>query len=277
MQYIILLTGCINPNGMSFTTLTDISIRINQYLAAISFYLQNTDIPIVFVENSDNDLRRYANSFTRNKRLEILSFNGNNNKERGKGYGEAEIIEYALNNSLIIKSTQKCNIIKITGRLIIKNIVSVINHRFFSQRNNSIIVTFNSDFSFADSRIIIAPKTFYLSFLINKEEINDSVNHFFEIVLSNTIKKEQTNHFYLFFIEHYIDGQSGTTSEIYHPHEDTLTRRLSYLSHVTYQILFFNKHYTNKKLSIPVIITYEFLHLLYKIQEKAISYIKKIL
>lgn len=275
MQYIILLTGCINPNGMSFTTLTDISIRINQYIAAINFYLQNTDLPIVFVENSDTDLRNYTNSFTSEKKIEILSFKGNNNKERGKGYGEAEIIEYALNNSRIIKSKKNCNIIKITGRLIIKNIVSVINQRFFSQRKKSIIVSFNSDFSFADSRIIIAPKAFYLSFLINKEEINDSDNHYFEIVLSDTIKKEATFHFYPFYIEPQIYGQSGTTSEIYHPHADSLIRRLSYLSYVTHQILFFNKHITNKRLSTPIIIAYEFLHLLYRIQERAISYIQK--
>lgn len=275
MQYIILLTGCINPNGMSYTSLTDISIRINQYIDAIRFYLQNTVFPIIFAENSDTDIRRYNDSFTNNKRLEIISFKGNNNKERGKGYGEAEIIEYVIKNSLIITSTKsKINIIKITGRLIIRNIESVINHKFLFQRNNSIIVSFNSDFTFADSRIIIAPMTFYLSFLKKKEEINDSINQFFEIVLSKIIKNEDTLHFYPFYIEPQIYGQSGTTSEIYNPHEDNFKRRISYLSFATNQLLYFYKHLTNMKLSIPKIITYKLIHIIYRIMEKAMNYFK---
>lgn len=270
MQNIILLTGCINPNGMSFTSLTDISIRINQYITAIDFYLKNTDLPIVFAENSDTDIKRYFS--INNKRLEIISFKGNNDKERGKGYGEAEIIEYALNNSIIITASNSiCNITKITGRLLINNITNVINQRFLFQNKNSIVVSFNSDFSFADSRIIIAPKAFYHSFLKRKEEINDSINNYFEIVLSDFIKNEKLFDFYPFYIEPQIYGQSGTTSEIYRPHEDSFKRRLSYLSYATHQILLFNKHLTKKKLSNHIMVTYKFLYLFYKAIEKVLA------
>ena len=126
MQYIILLTGCINPNGMAFTALTDATIRLKQYVTAINYYLNNTNYPIVFSENSGTSINSYFNSYNNNKRLELLSFKGNNNKDRGKGYGEAEIIDYALKKSLIIESHKNnCSIIKITGRLIVRNIMEL--------------------------------------------------------------------------------------------------------------------------------------------------------
>ena len=92
MKAVILLTGCINPNGMPFTQLTDTSDRQKQYVDAIHYYINNTDCKIVFCENSNTDI----NTLFKNKqdRLEILTFAGNQDKQRGKGYGETEIIEY---------------------------------------------------------------------------------------------------------------------------------------------------------------------------------------
>ena len=109
MQYIILLTGCVNPDGMPFTTLTDISIREKQYIEAINFYLHNTDFPIVFAENSGTGISKSHDLFPDNKRLELLSYKGNIHKNKGKGYGEAEIINYAL--IILILSHQKLLIV----------------------------------------------------------------------------------------------------------------------------------------------------------------------
>ena len=48
---ILLLTGCINPAGMSYTTLINPEERKKQYVDAIHFYLSKTNYPIVFSEN----------------------------------------------------------------------------------------------------------------------------------------------------------------------------------------------------------------------------------
>lgn len=56
MKAVILLTGCINPNGMPFTQLTDTSDRQKQYVDAIHYYINNTDCKIVFCENSNTDI-----------------------------------------------------------------------------------------------------------------------------------------------------------------------------------------------------------------------------
>ena len=133
---ILLLTGCINPNGMAYTTLSDQEERKNQYISAIRYYLSKTKYPIVFVENSDTDISYLFRSEITSGRMECMSFFGNQNKNLGKGYGECEIIQFALNNSRLINSDMDQRIAKITGRLIVKNISAIIRwHQFpFSKR-----------------------------------------------------------------------------------------------------------------------------------------------
>ena len=41
MEYILLLTACINPDGMPFTCLADVGVRKKQYIEALNFYLKN--------------------------------------------------------------------------------------------------------------------------------------------------------------------------------------------------------------------------------------------
>ncbi len=252
MQYIILLTGCINPEGMPFTALTNSDIRQEQYINAINFYLKETFLPIVFVENSGIDISNFFKSSISNKRLEILTFDGNKQKWKGKGYGEAKIIEYALAKSHFIVSTNNhCYLIKITGRLIIKNINAIIKKRFCFQNINSVLVSFNSKFTMADSRFIIAPKPFYKLFLYHKEEINDYENRYFEMVLSDCIKHNNDYYYFPFYIEPQIYGTSGSTSQEYACPPSSLKRRIIYLSYATYSILRFDK--THSKLKIGYI------------------------
>ncbi len=251
MQYIILLTGCINPDGMPFTTVTDISVREKQYIEAINFYLHKTDFPIVFAENSGTDISNSRNLFSDKKRLEFICYKGNFHKNRGKGYGEAEIINYALIHSHIITSkSNDCPIIKITGRLIVENITDIVNNRFILQNSKSILVSYNSDFSFADSRIVIAPKYFYHLFIKHKEEINDFNHQYFENVLSSCIMQSSIYHYYPFYYEPQITGQSGTTGEKYISHESSYSRRLSYMVYALKKILLFDKRFSNCKLKL---------------------------
>ena len=90
---VILLTACINPNGMSYTAIQDIAVRTRQYTEALDFYLQNSHLKIVFVENTLYDISSSYKQYIAENRLECLSFAGNTfSRELGKGYGEAEII-----------------------------------------------------------------------------------------------------------------------------------------------------------------------------------------
>ena len=211
---ILLLTGCINPNGMAFTTLSNENERKEQYVNAIQYYLSNTQYKIVFTENSGTDISQTFQDAIKAGRLEYLTYVGNLDKERGKGYGECEIIEYTLNHSKFIHSSNDSRIVKITGRLIVKNIVTLIRcHQIiFSKRTVS--CTINSDLSFPDSRLIIAPTSFWYIFIREKENINDYKGNFFEHALCNTIKKQDFS-YSPFFIMPIIIGISGTTGKEY--------------------------------------------------------------
>ena len=248
MKHIILLTSCVNPNGMPFTALSDINVRKQQYLDALRFYVNNTPLPIVYVDNSNVDIKEYnVISNIVDDRLEILSFDGNHDKEHGKGYGELEIIDYAIKHSNIINSNTNVSIIKITGRLVIVNIMTILNQLKYNilPSSNSVICSMNSDFSMADSRLLIAPLNFYKRLIENRMAINDSEGVYLEHVLCSLIKKQNLYEFHPFFTEPQYQGVSGSTNITYEAKKHTFREKIRYAEYVISQIFMFP--YAKKK------------------------------
>ena len=248
MKHIILLTSCVNPNGMPFTALSDINVRKQQYLDALRFYVNNTPLPIVYVDNSNVDIKEYnVISNIVDDRLEILSFDGNHDKEHGKWYGELEIIDYAIKHSNIINSNTNVSIIKITGRLVIVNIMTIINQLKYNilPSSNSVICSMNSDFSMADSRLLIAPLNFYKRLIENRMAINDSEGVYLEHVLCSLIKKQNLYAFHTFFSEPQYQGVSGSTNITYEAKKHTFREKIRYAEYVISQIFMFP--YAKKK------------------------------
>jgi len=214
---LIFLTGTINPNTFLFLKLLEPKIRQNQYINAIKFYLNNTKLKILFVENSNVDISSFFTYEIRSNRLEILTFPSDNfNEKLGKGYGEMSIIEYGVLNSKLIK--QANNIYKITGRLKVLNINYIIN--YYLKLNKKIIsVYFNDSLNFCDSRIFISNSDFYHNYLIkHKYLINDLNGIFFEHVLSKATLKyiiDNENSFLQFPTIPRIEGVSGTNGAKY--------------------------------------------------------------
>lgn len=224
---VILLTACINPDGMSFTNLNNPEERKKQYVEALAFYLNHTILPIVFVENSNTDISNLFEEQLTKGRLEILIFEGNKEKTKGKGYGEAEIIDYALNNSKIIKDSYV--LIKITGRLIVENVEKLVLARVILGLNKAVQCSINSKFSFADSRVIMVPVSFMKRFLSRKSQINDSKDVFFEDVLLKLIKEESPFYYFPFINEPQILGSSGSTGQLYMPSHPSFSQQLAYM------------------------------------------------
>lgn len=120
---LILLTSCIQPVlSQKYSVVNDENIRLNQYLDAIRFYLSETSASILFIDNSGYDISDYpeVREWIANGRIEVLSYNDESVRKRGKGYGEQHIIKFASENSHLYKRSRY--IIKITGRLKILNI-----------------------------------------------------------------------------------------------------------------------------------------------------------
>lgn len=240
---ILLLTGCINPNGMTMTALSNQEERKKQYVEAIHYYLTKTNYPIVFSENSGTDISHLFKKEIKSGRLEYLSFSGNQNKEKGKGYGECEIIQYALCNSKIIHFAKDKRIAKITGRLIIRNINRIARVHSILFPKNSVFCAINSNLSFPDSRFIIAPECFYHTFLKSKEAINDSQGYYFEHALCDTIKREKQFPYSPFFLMPQIEGISGSSGEIYQKEEMSFSFAIKYLKYTYLQRCSFNRQY----------------------------------
>jgi hypothetical protein len=118
---LIFLTACINPENMAFTALLDMDRRKKHYIDALNFYIEKTNLKILFVENSGVDLSYLFQKEIKNERLEILTFNGNDHqKSLGKGVGEMVILEHAIAKSIFFKKSNF--LFKITGRYKILNI-----------------------------------------------------------------------------------------------------------------------------------------------------------
>lgn len=210
-EYCILLTACVNPNGMSQTALQDVCIRRQQYIDAINYYLLKTSFRIVIVENSGNDLSSYINSNISNNRIEFITFKGNDyNRELGKGYGEAMLIKHAMKHSSFL---QECKfVVKITGRLKLKNIYGLLKeHSLFY--NKSDVSVFFYCLDLIDSRFFVATHSFLLnSFLPQIVDINDSKGIYFEHVLEKSLTSN--SRVFLFHIP-VFEGISGSSGDAY--------------------------------------------------------------
>ena len=219
-QLVILLTACINPGNMPYTALVDIEIRTKQYIDALNYYLLNTRNKIVFVENTNTDISFHFKNHIDNDRLEYIMFDGNStfDNRKGKGYGEALIIDWALKNSKFINSDT--DILKITGRLILKNL-SLLNKIYClakSKHTHPLTLASIINFDVADSRAFIAHKSFFLDvFLKKKEEIYDSKDIYFEHVLLQSIIDWKNSGAIFIPIRFYLDirGVSGSLGNVY--------------------------------------------------------------
>lgn len=213
---LIFLTGCINPKGMKYTALNNTEIRKRQYIETIKWYYENTELPILFVENSNTDISQELKIFTQSGRLEYIYFDGNNfDKALGKGYGEAEIIEYGISNSNKLEYFgENISIIKITGRYKCVNINRIITH--YNRRNTIYANLGNDDWGgdIADSRFLIAPLLFWKNYFLPKRSmLNDSKCYHFEHLLRNAIQqwKREGNRHREFWICPCIEAVSGTS------------------------------------------------------------------
>lgn len=215
---VILLTACINPGGMAYTSLQDVESRIQQYKKALHFYLEFTQFKILVVENTLSYFADRMEYYILSGRLEYLTFEGNNyDKSLGKGFGEALIIRYALENSLLLREAEY--VIKITGRLIVPNIKKLYKLGDFSTKDGYMIsCNIRPSKKLATSVFFIASKRFLESYFVPRiNEIDDKHHKWFEHILFDAVEecKKDKGRCFIFPIPIKLEGISGTTSKAY--------------------------------------------------------------
>lgn len=234
-MYVLLLTACLNPDGMSFTKVTDPEIRKEQYVTALRFYLKHTHYPVVFCENSGNDLSPVFPEEISSGRLEVLTFAGNKHKEKGKGFGECEIIGHALQHSQIIRQCLGQSkvthtdllVVKITGRLIIKNIEDIIKKRLPLQKDEELVCKMDTFSMFASSEVFIASLGLLNAIVDNKERLNDNKGFWFEHLLAK-LAMEMQCHYFPFYTEPLVQGISGSEGKSYRARQRTTREKWEY-------------------------------------------------
>lgn len=219
-MYALIITGCIAPSSnVSVLYLKNIEERKKQYIDSIKWYIDNSLFEhIIFCDNSnyriEEDLTSYAK--VRQKSFEYLTFSGN--KERtvlqGKGYGEGEIIYFAIQHSELLKQCD--GFVKITGRLIVQNINLIYRNlrgdRFYYLTASSIL---KNKTPLVETRIYAISKKMYLSyFLYAYENVDDNNKVFLETVFRDIILENKIKG-YNFSAYPDFRGQSGSTGISY--------------------------------------------------------------
>lgn len=119
---VLCMTATIRPNTTEVSR-ADINDRLADYKKCIKFYLEQTVLPIYFLENSDYDISGDLDfkDFQSTNRFHVLRFDAHPNTQKGKGFQEFYTLDRFVKNHL-----QADMLIKVTGRYIVKNTAKII-------------------------------------------------------------------------------------------------------------------------------------------------------
>lgn len=216
-EVVLIITACIKPNSsMKFLELFDESVRLEQYINSLRYYIQKTTIKnIIFADNSDypydySQEQEYAKELGKN--LEVYHFQGDAQKavEQGKGYGEGEILAYVFEASKLLQG-RTC--VKVTGRLIVENIDSIIK----KIKKNRIYMNINLfGLESVDTRCYIVPEEKYRKYYVHEyQKVSDEIGDSIEIIFAKKNKSlnERIYNIPLYPVIKGISGSSGICYE----------------------------------------------------------------
>lgn len=209
---IILLTGTISPVGGVNVKLKDPQIRLRQYSSAIIYFIEKSEFKdIVFVENSGYEFDAYPFEYLAmiyGKRFEFLrrvNPQTENLSYRGKSFGEADLIDFAMKNSKLILDHD--TIYKITGRCTLLNDASILRYtssdnEFMLSKRRKWLHTYFFKIKKEDYFNLFAPLL---------DEMDDSTQHNIERLWYKVIQDNRVKHtsFYRTPRVHGIYGNSN--------------------------------------------------------------------
>lgn len=98
MDFVLVMSASVSPNGMSGLSRESVENRERQYIDTLAFYASEPAIPrILFVENSAWPLGRIRASVPHPEKVTWLSLDENRfPRDWGKGYGEFLLMDRAV-------------------------------------------------------------------------------------------------------------------------------------------------------------------------------------
>jgi hypothetical protein len=223
----ILLTSCVIVSDHS-VSLKDENLRIRLTIDSMEKWLAiSPDLRLVICDGSNFDFSGIALEKFPEADIECLFFQ--NNKElvavHGKGYGEGEIVNYAIANSAYLKESDY--FAKCTAKLWVENFLDCVrewNGTCLCKGYFSDVFSFKrTRFEYIDTRFYLVSKSFYSKYLASTYlnvggERGLSLEHCFrDVILENGFGK------ILFNVPPVICGVGGGTGTYY---KNNLKRRI---------------------------------------------------
>ena len=215
----ILITSCVKVSA-KLTKLTDEQKRIKLTLQSLKKWKKIAkENKIVICDGSNYDFTTDCKKIFKNDDIECLYFQNNYRavKKFGKGYGEGEIVKFALKNSVFLK--QADFFAKCTGRLWVVNFKKLLSTwngifecNFILKRNKFKIL---AEPQRVDTRFYIVKKKFYYKHLLHSyKNVRDEQFNFLEHAFFKSIFKiKKRVGCYLFQQRPLIVGTSGTDNK----------------------------------------------------------------
>lgn len=212
----ILLISCIEPlEGIKGLKRLDKFERELDTLKAYEYYLKHPEIKsIIFLETSKyplDNLLKLAVNYGKEKDIYIAYYldSDKSHIKKGTGYAEQNAIKFAHKNFDILR---KKNFIKISARLIIKNI------EIFNSKIQKIALNIDFKRKFIDSRVVELNNEILKHFFVLSEKIDIRKNYWFEHALFDSyikIYEEKKIKISILFTPPEIDGFSGAVNKEY--------------------------------------------------------------
>jgi hypothetical protein len=178
---VICLTATIAPNTIMVER-ADVATRLNDYKTCIDFYLRETDLPVIFAENSgyeltgDPDFERFLKS----PRFSIQRYQAHPNVHKGKGFQEFFMLDQVVKNL-----PEGTILVKITGRYLVRNIASIL-----ASLSAPLHIDLHRKKAVAITGMFAVDRSIYLNHFKGKyAEADDARGHFIEHVLYQCITR----------------------------------------------------------------------------------------
>lgn len=234
MNPVLLITSSVYVSA-PIVKVCDPKVRIDLTLKALrNWILIKNNLKIVLCDGSGYDFSDDVLKMFPNTEIECLFFTNNKKKVGlyGKGYGEGEIIEFALLHSKLLQSST--SFAKCTSKLWVPNYIEVLglwnNVCQFNLVLNNLFTIFNIKFIAVDTRFFIVNKKVYRNYFRHTyKSVRDMQGFFLEHAFRYALLKKSSNiSTFMFPSRVIILGVSGSSGLSYPFIKSNLYNRSKY-------------------------------------------------
>jgi len=210
----LLLTSCVAVSAKN-TQIIDLTLRIELTIKAIIKWISiSKEIKIVICDGSNFDFTQIIHTTFPAQQIECLFFNNSSElvARYGKGYGEGEIINYALQKSSFMKNADF--FVKCTSKLWVDNFFECLKYWngtflcdcYFSYMKRQKHMIFKS----VDTSFYIVNKDFYIDHFSSAYlNVREAQRHWLEHCFRDIIIAKELKHFML-PVAPIVKGVSGS-------------------------------------------------------------------